>query len=67
MAQLRMTAKSVVEPKPGATSVRGREKRLAVLEKLIRAIEDELADDGLDDEQKLQNIGERVAQVMDGR
>ena len=30
---------------------------------LFLAIEDELSDDELSDEQKLQNIGERVAQV----
>lgn len=40
--------------------------RMLVLERLVRAIEDELADNELDDEQKLQNIGERVAEVMDG-
>ena len=42
-------------------------ERLAVLERLVRAIEDELVDDELDDEQRLQNIGERLASVMDGR
>ena len=40
-------------------------KRLLVLERLVRAIEDELSDDETTDEQKLQNIGERVASVMD--
>ncbi|MHC4429780.1 MAG: hypothetical protein ACYS0D_14435 [Planctomycetota bacterium] len=42
-------------------------QRLRVMERLIRVIENELADEELDDEQKLQNIGERVADVMDGR
>jgi hypothetical protein len=42
-------------------------KRLRVMEQLIRAVENELADDELDDEQKLQNIGERVAGFVDGR
>ena len=36
--------------------------RLMQLERLVTAIEDELSDD-----QKLQNIGERVANVTDGR
>ncbi len=38
-----------------------------MLERLVLAIEDELSDDQLDDDQKLQNIGERVANVNDGR
>ena len=38
-----------------------------MLERLVLAIEDELSDDELDDDQKLQNIGERVANVNDGR
>ncbi len=42
-------------------------KRLHVMEQLVRTIESELADDELDDDQKLQNVGERVAGVMDGR
>ncbi|MHC5114022.1 MAG: hypothetical protein ACYTGP_06290 [Planctomycetota bacterium] len=41
--------------------------RLATLERLVRRIEDDLSDQELTDEQKLQNIGERVAGVMDGR
>ena len=40
--------------------------RHQAMEKLIRAIEDELSDDELDDELRLQNIGERVAQFTDG-
>ncbi len=36
------------------------------LERLVRAIEDELTDDELTDEQRLQNIGERLAAVLDG-
>ncbi len=42
-------------------------KRLRVMEQLIRTVEDELADEALDGEQKLQNIGERVAAFLDGR
>ncbi len=41
--------------------------RLRILEKLVGTIEDELSDGALSDDQKLQNIGERVAAVMDGR
>ncbi|MCP3905872.1 MAG: hypothetical protein GY715_19790 [Planctomycetes bacterium] len=41
--------------------------QLATLKRLVRRIEDELSDPELTDEQKLQNIGERVAGVMDGR
>ena len=52
---------AVVEPKPTSAP----DKRLAQLERLVGAIEDELSDDELGDEQKLQNIGERVAQAMD--
>ena len=40
---------------------------LMSLERLVLAIEDALSDDQIDDEQKLQNIGERVASVTDGR
>ncbi len=53
----------VLEPK--LTSTPALHKRLAQLERLVGAIEDELSDDELGDEQKLQNIGERVAQAMD--
>ncbi len=67
MTQVRTPGESVIEPKPSATAVQGLQQRLDVLERLVRALEDELGDEGLDDEQKLQNIGERVAQVMDGR
>ena len=42
-------------------------KRLGRMERLIRSIEEELADDELDDAQRVQNIGERVAGLMDGR
>lgn len=41
-------------------------KRLLALERLVAALEDELSDEALSDEQKLQNIGERVAGVTDG-
>ncbi len=43
------------------------QQRLMRLERLVLAIEDELSDDQLDDDQKLQNIGERLANVTDGR
>ncbi len=43
------------------------QQRLMRLERLARDIEDELADEDLSDEQKLQSIGERLASVMDGR
>ncbi|MHC4947199.1 MAG: hypothetical protein ACYTG1_02900 [Planctomycetota bacterium] len=42
------------------------DRRLDALERLVHAIEDELSDDSIDDEQKLQNIGERVASFTDG-
>ena len=63
-----MTRHALLEP--SAESVPTRElgaDPLAHLQRLIRAIEDELTDEEIDDEQKLQNIGERVAGVMDGR
>ncbi len=41
--------------------------RLMQLERLVIAIEDELSDEQIDDEQRLQNIGERLANAMDGR
>ena len=56
----------IIEPAAGGPLVDALRQRVAQLEKLIRAIEDELSDDELDDEQKLQNIGERVAQATDG-
>ncbi|MHC4992227.1 MAG: hypothetical protein ACYTGC_14740 [Planctomycetota bacterium] len=42
-------------------------RRIDALERLIRRIEDELSDEEIDDEQKLQNIGERVAKFIDGQ
>ena len=57
----------IVEPKTETLREEALQTRLRALEQLIRAIEDELSDSELDDEQKLQNIGERVAQFMDGR
>ncbi len=42
-------------------------KRLLALERLVAALEDELSDESLSDERKLQNIGERVAGVTDGK
>ncbi len=57
----------ILEPKGPWPSPPHPTNRLRALEKLVRAIEDELSNDQLDDEQKLQNIGERVAGVMDGR
>ncbi len=53
-------AKTLVEPAPRRPRAH---RRLLDLERLVAAIEDELSDDELSDEQKLQNIGERVAQV----
>ncbi len=68
MTQVGTPGKSqrLVEPAPGQPLEEPLLKRLLALEKLVRAIEDELSDGELDDEQKLQNIGERVAQLMDG-
>ena len=57
----------ILEPKGPWPAPPHPTKRLRALEKLVRAIEDELSNDELDDEQKLQNIGERIAGVMDGR
>ncbi len=57
----------IVEMTPPQPKVADLQRRLAGHEKLIRAIEDELGDDELSDDQKLQNIGERVGQFMDGR
>ncbi len=45
---------------------RSLQQRVTALEALVRAIEDELSDDALSDELKLQHIGERVAGLMDG-
>ena len=62
-------AEKLIEPKSAgaAGAPDALLKRLQRLERLIIAIEDELADGQLSDEQKLQNIGERVASVTDGR
>ena len=38
-------------------------RRLDRLERLVHAVEEELGDDEIDDEQRLQNIGERLAGV----
>ena len=56
-------AKTLVEPAPRRPLSPAAHRRLLDLERLVAAIEDELSDDELSDEQKLQNIGERVAQV----
>jgi uncharacterized protein YicC (UPF0701 family) len=50
----------------GTTAQEAMQQRLVRLERLASDIEDELADLVLSDEQKLQNIGERVAGVTDG-
>lgn len=55
----------IVEPLPERALSPALQQRLMVLERLVLAIELELADDEIDDEQRLQNIGERVAGVMD--
>ena len=57
----------VVELKGGTGAQDALHKRLLRLERLVCAIEEELADEQTSDEQKLQNIGERVASVTDGR
>ena len=69
MPRLRKSDKRgrLIEPKLERPLPTAQHKRLGALEKLVAAIEDELSDDELTDEQKLQNIGERVAQLMDGR
>ncbi len=58
---------TLVEPTPQRPLPPAAHRRLLDLERLVAAIEDELSDSELDDEQTLQNIGERVAQVNDGR
>ncbi len=69
MAHMRTQADDarLIEPKTEPAHVAPLRTRLRILEKLVGAIEDELSDGALSDEQKLQNIGERVAAVMDGR
>ena len=57
----------MIEPKTEPAHVAPLRARLRVLEELVGAIEDELSDEALSDEQMLLNIGERVAAVMDGR
>ena len=59
--------KQIIEITPGRPRVMDLPKHLAGHEKLVRAIEDELSDEELSDEQKLLNIAERVGQFMDGR
>ena len=58
---------TLVEPAPDRALSPARQLRLMQLERLVIAIEDELSDEQLDDEQKLQNIGERLANATDGR
>ena len=58
---------TLVELMPERALAPALQQRLMMLERLVLAIEDELSDDQLDDDQKLQNIGERVANVTDGR
>ncbi len=58
---------TLVEPIPERTLAPALQQRLMVLERLVIAIEDELSDEQLHDEQKLQNIGERLANATDGR
>ena len=58
---------TLVEPMPERALAQALQQRLLVLERLVLAIEGELSDDHLDDEQKLQNIGERLANATDGR
>jgi hypothetical protein len=55
-----------LKPTPDARGD-AKEQRLLVLERLVLALEDELSDEELTDEQKLQNIGERLAQYADDR
>ena len=54
-------SETLVEPTPRRPLPPAAHRRLLDLERLVAAIEDELSDDELDDEQKLQNIRERVA------
>jgi uncharacterized protein YicC (UPF0701 family) len=56
-----------LKSRAGTSAQEALQQRLTRLERLASDIEDELADHELSDEQKLQNIGERVASVMDGR
>jgi hypothetical protein len=65
--QARADDARLIEAKTEPAHVAPFRARLGILEKLVCAIEDELCDEALSDEQKLQNIGERVAAVMDGR
>ena len=67
MTQGTSSPQSFIEPMPDRALTPALQQRLMLLERLVLAIEDELSDDQLDDDQTLQNIGERVANVMDGR
>ena len=67
MAQGTSKPATLVEPAPDRAASPALQRRLIQLERLVIAIEDELSDEQIDDEQKLQNIGERVANAMDGR
>lgn len=63
MVQVESTEDRLVEPRIERPMLEALQKRVARLERLVARIEDELSDDELTDEQKLQNIGERVAAV----
>ncbi len=67
MTQGTSSPQSFIEPMPERALAPALQQRLMKLERLVLAIEDELSDDELDDDQKLQNIGERLANVTDGR
>ncbi|MHC5002426.1 MAG: hypothetical protein ACYTJ0_04820 [Planctomycetota bacterium] len=56
-------ATGLVEPADSAATTR----KLQDLESLVRAIEEELADESIDDGTRARNIGERVAGYLDGR
>ena len=63
-----INASKGIEVAPGRDPAVARlERRLLALERLIVAIEDELCDQSISDQHKLENIGERVAWIMDGR
>ena len=61
MVQVRSRPRVVSEVRP-PLALRNAHDRL---EKLVAAIEDELADEMLTDEERLQHIGERLAQHRD--
>lgn len=56
-----------IEHRPARPDLPELRHRVGRLESLIHAIEDELSDLSIDDEQRLQNIAERVASYMDDR